>query len=198
MSTRGAVGFRINGQDKVAYNHHDSYPVFLGNQVLSAIKNMVLSPEVRQSVAAIRLVDGEDMPSAEAIEAMKPFVDLNTAELKNADWYTIMGKLQGDLISYASCGYMPDNQTFLKNSLFCEYAYIVNLDNDTLEFYVGFNKSPDAPGRYASLCAVGGDKKYYGVRLAQTIPLADIQADKVAVSPTAFDDEDNAFIYVKQ
>jgi len=32
---------------------------------------------------------------------------------------------------------------FLKNSLFCSYAYIINLDEDRLEFYKGANKEFD-------------------------------------------------------
>lgn len=34
MSTRGAYGFRIDGQDKITYNHFDSYPDSLGVNLL--------------------------------------------------------------------------------------------------------------------------------------------------------------------
>lgn len=34
------------------------------------------------------------------------------------------------------------NDLFITNGLFCEYAYIYNTDNDTLEIYRGFFKSP--------------------------------------------------------
>ena len=42
------------------------------------------------------------------------------------------------------CNY--DN--FLINSLFCEYAYVVNLNNNTLEYYEGFQHEPQIGNRY--------------------------------------------------
>lgn len=75
------------------------------------------------------------------------------------------------------------NNNFLKDSLFCEYAYIINLDNNTFEFYVGFNKNPNAKGRYAKYKIdnlIG--EKYYGVKLKKVIPLNDIIKGKYDVN----------------
>ena len=74
-----------------------------------------------------------------------------------------------------------DSNDFLIDSLFCEYAYIINLDKNVLEFYRGFNKDKNAKGRYASLISkwnasdpnMNGED-YYGVKLVQEIPLQDI------------------------
>jgi hypothetical protein len=86
-----------------------------------------------------------------------------------------------------------DNR-FLIDSLFCEWAYIINLDSGKLEIYHGFNHDPDAPGRYAkesiprewpkNMVIVDENgkatpfeynpKPYYGVVLDQEIPLSDI------------------------
>ena len=60
-----------------------------------------------------------------------------------------------------------DSKDFLADSLFCEYAYIINLDTGMLEFYRGFNQNPNGKGRYAKL--VSGD--YNGVVLIQEVPL---------------------------
>lgn len=60
--------------------------------------------------------------------------------------------------------------SFLYDSLFCEYAYIINLDDNTLELYEGFNKDADAPGRYAKYFEKN-DGGYYGVKLVRTISL---------------------------
>jgi len=38
MSTRGALGVRMNGIDKVGYNHFDSYFEGLGNELLCFLK----------------------------------------------------------------------------------------------------------------------------------------------------------------
>lgn len=41
MSTRGTYGVRIDGVDKLGYNHHDSYPSYLGANMLEAIRSLV-------------------------------------------------------------------------------------------------------------------------------------------------------------
>ena len=35
---------------------------------------------------------------------------------------------------------MPDATEFLKDSLFCEYAYVINLDKKQLDLFVGFQR----------------------------------------------------------
>lgn len=41
MGTRGFVGFVIDGQEKIGYNHFDSYPDGLGVDVLSWLRGEV-------------------------------------------------------------------------------------------------------------------------------------------------------------
>lgn len=72
--------------------------------------------------------------------------------------------------------------TFLANSLFCEYAYIINLDDNTVEFYIGFNKKPGGKGRYAewkSDTSYVGD--YYGVTLKKKLKLQKFLNGKIEV-----------------
>lgn len=37
---------------------------------------------------------------------------------------------------------LSNSVDFAKDSLFCEYAYVLNLDTDELEIFEGFNKEP--------------------------------------------------------
>lgn len=62
---------------------------------------------------------------------------------------------------------------FGKDSLFCEYAYVLNLDNNTLEFYKGFQKEPHNSGRWAGQ---EGEEDYYPIKLIETIPFDEIKA----------------------
>ena len=39
MGTRGVFGFHKNGVDKITYNHYDSYPTGLGEEVVKFLKN---------------------------------------------------------------------------------------------------------------------------------------------------------------
>jgi hypothetical protein len=69
---------------------------------------------------------------------------------------------------------------FMSDSVFCEYAYILNLDTEELEFYRGRNTDPNAAGRYAAKGQWSPPSpmtgvSYYGVRLVKAIPFAVIR-----------------------
>lgn len=89
------------------------------------------------------------------------------------DWYWTLRPNQGcpenwlPFIDSGSKVYMIDNLSFIKDSLFCEYAYIVNLDTDQLEFYCGFQHKPDETNRYG--CEE--DQGYYPCRMVACFPL---------------------------
>ena len=62
---------------------------------------------------------------------------------------------------------------FAKDSLFCEWAYVVNLDNDTLEVYEGFNEYPlDSSERF--YCDESPEDGYYSVKLLKTFPFSEL------------------------
>lgn len=71
---------------------------------------------------------------------------------------------------------MTDGISFIRDSLFCEYAYIVNLDDETLEFYVGFQTTSQADNRYGTNHNNSG---YYPCKLALVIPLVDISFNNI-------------------
>lgn len=71
-------------------------------------------------------------------------------------------------------------EDFMSDNVFCEYAYILNLDTEELEFYMGRNTDPNAAGRYAakrrwSPSSPMAGVSYYGVRLVKAIPFAVIR-----------------------
>lgn len=138
MSTRGAVGIRYKGEDKIGYNHCDSYPTGLGRDIL-------------------KYLTGKD------------FKDL----VNDFSKIDITGSADGWNDGLCKFNYnIKDYKDFLKDSLFCEYAYIINLDSGMLEFYTGFNKDPNAPGRYAKF-STDEHNRYFGVRLEKELFLDD-------------------------
>lgn len=79
-------------------------------------------------------------------------------------------------------GVMIDSAGFLADSLFCEWAYVINLDDCVLEVYRGFQSEPHSKGRYAapSGCSVyylparDGCSVYHPVALVASLPLDDL------------------------
>lgn len=151
MGTRGAIGFYKEGNEKVCYNHFDSYPTGLGDDLISYLKGKTIN-------------------------------ELNSIcdEIKLSDDYVKGG---GFSIENGFSKSFEDYRTFLANSVFCQYAYIINLDDKVVEFYSGINHNPEAKGRYAHLKCDGWDMEgVYGVKLRKKIPLSKFLKGKVKVS----------------
>jgi len=66
---------------------------------------------------------------------------------------------------------MVDQADFLKDSLFCEWGYVINLDKGVLEIYRGFQKAP-SKNRYHTN---GDDSGYYNCYLIREVPFATIR-----------------------
>lgn len=172
MGTRGLYGFRKNNKDKVTYNHWDSYPRWLGNNVLRFINGHTIE-ELENICEKMILVNENDKPTDEQIEKCKKYADLTVSNKDYNDWYCLLRGSQGDLEPWGEdLDYIIDNHDFIKDSLFCEYAYIINLDTYELEFFKGWQKTPDCLGRYG----IEEDNGYYPCKLVWKIGLEEIIA----------------------
>ena len=176
MGTRGALGFYKGGEHKVTYNHFDSYLDGLGNNVLGYVNSKTIEG-LNAAFDNIELINDEnEKPTPKQLEKCKEFVDLNVAGQSIDDWYCVLRKAQGNLDAYAKVGVMIDSRGFLNDSLFCEYAYIINLDDNVLEVYRGFQRNRPE-GRYADYTperdSRTGQTPYYAVGLKKIFPLDD-------------------------
>ena len=177
MGTRGAYGFRVDGIDKITYNHFDSYPESLGKAMIRYVASK--TPDQLAEVARrLVLVDVDDKATPELVERYKKrFSNTDVGDQDDSSWYCLLREAQGEPSAWDAVPGLPtldhmiDGHEFLANSLFCEWAYIINVDDGVLEVYKGFNKDPDAPGRYAALTRER-PSEYRGVRLLTTVALA--------------------------
>ena len=90
MGTRGVIGVRIDGQDKLAYNHMDSYPTGLGDDLATelelAIKEFGLD-ELTQLARDLKVVDDDKKkPTKAEIEKLKKWAAPNVSTGKLAEW----------------------------------------------------------------------------------------------------------------
>ncbi len=138
MGTRGFVGFKKDGEIKGWYNHYDSYPSYMGRLVVEQLSSM--TPEKRihffENVLKIHPVDDKDSYYANHKKVMDhPWNEMESFDLQSGD-------------------------QFYKDGLFCEYAYIYNLNTHELELYSGFCKSADVKEREDWFSESSG-KRYY-------------------------------------
>ena len=150
MGTNGAYGFRLDGKDKIAYNQFDSYPEKLGQVVMDFISNTPL----------------------ERMRAIASNINLVNKVTESSICEEIIKDTFGNLNS------IFDMERFLNDSLFCEWAYIMNLDTKRLEVYTGLNKDPHAPGRYSN-GYIENNQGYKGVVLKKEISFSEITKDSI-------------------
>ena len=178
MSTRGAYGYRADREDKVTYNHCDSYPAALGAKIFEYVAKTDLD-SMRNVAWHIKLVNRNSIPSTELIARYKKYADIAVSDRSYKDWYCLLRKTQGSLYAHhQDLEHMIDSREFLYDSLFCEWAYIIDLDTQNLEIYRGFNRSSRAEGRYAPR-HVPDCRGYYGVRLVAEFPFGLIRNSDV-------------------
>ena len=187
MGTRGLYGIRKNGVDKTTYNHYDSYPDGLGRDIIKfAVTHTV--EQISTLYDHIEMINEEKLPTSEQIALCKKYAnpDFSVSNQSPYDWYCLTRGLQGDLqrayFMVLNCGitYMMDGRDFILDSLYCEYAYIINLDTGNLEYFMGFQHKPQRGNRYGTETTY---KEYYPCKLVAKYPLAEIESiDKVVES----------------
>lgn len=150
MGTRGALGFVYGTEEKVTYNHFDSYPSGLGVDVLAWLRSADLAT-VAEQVKNLRLVNEDDIPTEDDKRHLLDMgvVDTGVGRQSTDDWYCLLRGTQGNPAAILAAGVMSDGSKFPASSLWCEYAYVVDLDRAVFQAYKGFQKAPHNLGRFA-------------------------------------------------
>ncbi len=194
MGTRGAVGFRHNQKDYITYNHYDSYPTCAGvGVIMTIIKQKLFDDKYRQQaiekLESLQLINSEKTFEPEELENIRNNIEAlglenNTFDPTRfgngkVDAYYVLNPIQRHINAYIhpkhTIPYMIDSHEFMANSLYCEWAYIINFDTNSLEIYEGFNKNKNAAGRYAGKQRerernYEPKEQFYGVSLIGEIP----------------------------
>jgi hypothetical protein len=160
MGTRGLWGFVKDGVTKATYNHYDSYPSSLGAAVLDfAKKHNVM--DMKKVFDGIKMIDSDYKPTQEDIEKYSKFYDKDVNGGSLEDCYALLRETQGDPeVYFSGLDIMIDNADFIEDSLFCEWAYLINLDTECLEVYKGFQQTPPKKCRYYNGKKVKDDAYY--------------------------------------
>jgi hypothetical protein len=187
MGTRGFIGFVIDGQEKIAYNHCDSYPSGLGADALNWLWRAVGegTDHLTERVRALRVVDPNSKATPADIEDLSEFARPDVATRELSDWYVLLRETQGDPAAMLRAGVIEDASGFPADSLMAEYGYVVDLDAGRFEAYVGFQREPHSEGRFAARDVdsyADGLPQYYPVRLVASWPLSELPTNQEFVA----------------
>lgn len=211
MGTRHLIAVQHDGKYKLAqYGQWDGYPDGQGTTVLAFAREHLDTKKkqaafVKQLDARVRFVTEQDdldklwqeavgkKPSKSGFEAVG---DANTFGKKFPGMSRDTG---GDILELVRKAKAPlftrDSIDFAADSLFCEWAYVVDLDKGTLEVFKGFNQKPLEKGeRFAKLKDDATHRKpedkYYPVKLKAQFKLDDLPNEKNFLARFAEEDEE--------
>jgi len=146
MGTRGSWGFIVGGKRWETYVHFDSYPGGLGETLLEWARRVSSWDDVRTAVKSLVVVNDGEAPTAAQRDDMKERGFANTSVSDGRDWYSMLRNCQGDPNMTLLSGYWLDGTGFHLESLYCEWAYVFDLDarDGRGEFvvYEGFQQVP--------------------------------------------------------
>lgn len=161
MGTRGTFGVIIGEQPKMGYNQFDSYPDGKGLDNLRFVRSISWSlahghpdslsqyEKFKRLAGDVRLVSRDEKPTARDKYALRGFTDLGVSEQSKDDWYCLTRDTHGSIELMLRCGYILDSFDFGMDSLFCEWGYVLDFDNECFDVYSGFQASRPTAGLWA-------------------------------------------------
>jgi hypothetical protein len=176
MSTRGFLGWKIDGKIVTTYNHSDSYPSWLGREIAEDLRTVQadviasLGPEfsalapadqhtlvragLRERFARVELVDDETPLTDEQKARLTEAGAHNSGVSRGDDTYAWTRNLHGSITAILAVNIANKaDESWPADSCFCEWGYLLNFDADGglgwLEVYKGFQKSSPTAGEWA-------------------------------------------------
>ena len=118
------------------------------------------------------------------IGAENGWMDMDQANLYHNEYPYLSRNHGAEILQmiYDSVGkvVLQNSISFAADSLFCEWAYLIDLDKNVLEVYEGFNQTPLEDGqRFKDLVNVEySTGTYYPIRHVKTYPLDELPTDE--------------------
>lgn len=172
MGTRHLIAVMHDGKYKVAqYGQWDGYPSGQGTTVLAFLHQMDKHVFITKLMDA-RFVTDED------VERINAELKVDNSLMNEGKKYGHFSRDRGaeilDIVYKAVPGILLQNSiNFAADSLFCEYAYVIDLDKGTFEVFKGFNKTPLVEGdRFFGIKSDDASSQgYHPVKLVHTFQL---------------------------
>lgn len=196
MGTRHLIAVQKDNKYKVAqYGQWDGYLSGEGNNILkffhendletfrSKVDNCFYGTQEQIDEAYAPYIKGDGWMTMEQSVAFK-FAHLALHRDTGAGILDVIIKSDSPLM-------LVDQIDFAKDSLFCEFAYVIDLDKNILEVYEGLNQEPlPESARFTGTARDSGD--YQAVKLVASFPLGNLPENFDALEQELYpeDEED--------
>ena len=199
MGTRHLTIVFDAGEYRVAqYGQWDGYPEGAGIKILRFLRDEMDEFKFRTRLSRFNFVDEYDNKITKRIDKAfeKGIGSYVFPEFSRDTGCDILPMIQNGT---ATTRYLGNRIDFAADSLFCEWAYVVDFNHRTFEVYHGFNKTPlEENDRFyflndkadpSHMLANGG--MFYPVKLAATFNLDNLPEDDEFLDVFKVDDEED-------
>jgi len=132
MSTRGSFIIKRDNIDKELYIPADAYPGGAGRDVVRLVKSLDIN-----NMYDLLKTEEDLLEEVDYIPCVEP---------RDFELEKMVSSVRNERVYV----YQDVGRWFIQDSLICEYAYVIDLDEKRLLFYVGFQKEPQAGNRYGT------------------------------------------------
>jgi len=184
MGTRNLTVVVSNNQTKVAqYGQWDGYPSGQGVNALGRLKKIMDEGQIetfREKVNALKWLTEADIEklknSDEDVLEKHPYLSRDWgAKILEAVMYNTLTETHflsdKEIVHEFEILGLVNQEQFAADSLFCEWAYVVDLDKMTFEVYEGFNKEILGEGERFAKMRQTDESEYKPVKHVKTYDL---------------------------
>ena len=197
MGTRNLTIVHKNGEYKVAqYGQWDGYPEGLGVTLLNFLKNVNMD-------SFRNAIDNVSFYTKEELEDIDKYIDDMRKDIPNYEWQRYFPHLSrdcgGDILNrivFKGVDKVKNSINFAADSLFCEWAYVIDLDTNKLEVYKGFNNEELSSDERFYFLEDKRDKEnivgkdYHPIKFVKSYDLNNLPDEKISIAELTPDDED--------
>lgn len=176
MGTRNLTMVKSDGVIKIAqYGQWDGYPTGQGEKIRMFLSNADL-PTLQERLANKPpfISDGEYEDLMESIGLRnRRFINMEEAELFDRTYPSLSRNTGADILQLIYVDPtlpLVSSIDFGFESLFCEWGYFIDLDEEKVTIYKGFQEDPLTPGErfYTETPSESG---YYGIRAVRSFSI---------------------------
>ena len=188
MGTRNLTMVVSNGKTKVAqYGQWDGYPEGQGSDILAFLKETDLK-EFKKKIDKVKWLTKKQCAEIEEDkdwDITHPYLSRDCAgqilkAIMNGE-IEVNDYPNGKKTVKVNVAGLVDKSSFAADSLFCEWAYVIDLDKNVLEVYQGFNKTPlTEADRFFYL--QDSKEEYTPVKMIKSYPLSELPEESVFVA----------------
>lgn len=186
MGTRNLICVIKDGEFRVAqYSQWDGYPTGQGKTIVNFLLTQYNYGLFRSQIDKVKHLNDVEVKKrwmeAGAV-GLTGGVSMEVANKMDIMYPTLSRGCGADILPLIQARDNPEvhmSLHFAADSLFCEYAYIVNLDTNVLEVYKGFNQEPLQETDRFYFLSPKLISDYYPVKLVKTYKFEDLTSSSM-------------------